>query len=96
MANAPNLTTAKIYQTIYSGAKVELEVQKERGLLIYRDEVENTAFSVARVVRDKILSLPSRVAPVIADMSDKREITELLFKEINEILEEISNTEPFQ
>jgi len=96
LSKSPDLTTAKIYQTIYAGKKVELEVLKERGTLVPIKEVEAKAFAIARIVRDKMLAIPTRVSPMITDMTDTREIEELLFKEVGEALEEISKETPFQ
>ena len=84
------ITDANIFKTIYSGKLEKLKYEKEQGLLIPRDEVEDKAFSVARSIRDKILSTPERMANELASMNDPHEVKELLFKEFNKMLEGFS------
>ena len=92
----PNLNEAKIFQAIQAGRKIELEVEATERSLVSREEVENKAFSIARIVRDKLLAIPTRIVLDLSSMTDRQEIIELLFLEINQALEEISEESPFQ
>lgn len=51
-----------------------------------RAEVEHEFFSKARQLRDAILNIPSRVAPVLVDMNDAFAVEQYLAKELKEVL----------
>jgi len=48
--------------------------------------VEQKAFIVARVIRDQMLTLPERLSGELASSTDPKEIKEIMYKEINEVL----------
>lgn len=52
----------------------ELELEKKRGGLVDRQRVEAMAFAAGRTLRDAVLGLPTRLAPVFASMTDAFEI----------------------
>ena len=82
----PTLAEAKTFLTIYQGKISQQKFDVEAGKLVYRDEVEQKAFIVARTIRDQLLTLPERLAGELASMNDIIEVKELMYKEINEIL----------
>lgn len=92
----PTLDEAKIFREIQAGKKLKLEVDTIEDMLVVREEMEDKAFSVARIVRDKMLAIPNRVVLDLMSMTGRQEIVELLFGEINQSLEEISEEAPFQ
>jgi len=59
----------------------------EDGLLIYREEIERTAFELTRNIRNQFLTLPEKVSTEIANIDDPNIIKEKLYVEINIILE---------
>ena len=85
------ITDANIYKTIYQGKLEKLKYEKEQGLLISRDEVENLAFAVSRSIRDKILSIPERMSNELASIDDAHTIKELLYKEFGTLLDGFSH-----
>ena len=52
----------------------ELELSKKRGELVDRPRVEAMAFAAGRTLRDSVLGLPTRLAPLFATMTDPFEI----------------------
>ncbi len=84
------LTDANTFKAVYQGKLEKLKYEKEQGLLIPRDEVEDKAFSVSRAIRDKILSIPERMSNELASMNDPHIIKELLYKEFNMMLDGFS------
>ena len=84
------ITDANIYKTIYQGKLEKMKYEKEKGTLILREEVEDKAFSVARSLRDKILSIPERMASELSSISEPHEIKELLYKEFGVMLDGFS------
>ena len=49
----------------FNAEKARLAVEQMTGRLVSRDEVRNKEFAVARVLRDRILGFPARVANLI-------------------------------
>jgi len=84
------ITDANIFKTIYAGKLEKLKYEKELGLLIPREEVEDKAFSVSRAIRDKILSIPERMSSELASIDDPHVIKELLYKEFGMMLDGFS------
>lgn len=84
------ITDANIFKTIYAGKLEKLKYEKELGLLISREEVENKAFNVSRAIRDKILSIPERMSSELASIDDPHVVKELLYKEFGMMLESFS------
>ncbi len=90
LGSKPTITDANIYKTLYSGKLEKLKYEKEEGLLISREEVENKAFNVSRAIRDKILSIPERMSNELASITDAHTIKELLYKEFGMMLDGFS------
>lgn len=68
----------------------ELELQKKRGELISASEVQKAAFDKARLVRDAILNVPSRISAILAAESNQIKVEALLMAELKKALEELS------
>ncbi len=91
LGDDPSLTDTKIFLTIYQGKLAEQKFDIEAKRLVYRDDVEQMAFSVVRVLRDQILAIPERLAGEVASSNDPREIKEIMYKEINQVLDYLSS-----
>jgi len=86
----PTLTDANIIKTIFAGKREQLKYEEEMELLVPRAEVENKAFNASRSIRDKILTIPERLANELATMNNPHDIKELLYKEFGILLEGFS------
>ncbi len=69
---------------------LEIKAKVEAGKYVDIDEVRAAAFKQARIVRESILILADRLAPVLASISDAAEIHRILSEEHNKALEELS------
>ncbi len=69
----------------------ELELQLRMGELTSVDAVRERAFKIGRIVRDRMQSIPDRVAGIIAAEKDQDKIYEILTKEIHNALEALAN-----
>lgn len=49
----------------YNAENARLRFLRDAGELIARDEVERREFAIARVIRDRLLGLPSRLADIV-------------------------------
>lgn len=70
--------------------KAELELEKMKGDLVNKNEVEKIAFEKARIVREAIENIPQRIAPILAAEADIHQCRETLKKELKNALEELS------
>lgn len=84
------LVEANTFKSIYQGKLQELKYRIEAGELVERSEIENKSFLVARVIRDKLLAIPERVASELSTMDNAHAIRERLYEEFNTILENLS------
>jgi len=66
---------------------VELEYEERVGTLVQKSAIEAEAFRIARLVRDAILNVPSRLAGILAAESDQRKVHDLLERELRQALE---------
>ena len=90
LGDEPTLTDANIYKTLYAGKLEKLKFERESGLVISRELVEDKAFAVSRSIRDKILSIPERMSNELASINDAHIIKELLYKEFGMMLDGFS------
>lgn len=76
----------------YRARLLELEFLERTSKLVAVDDVEREAFDSARRVRERLSSIPERLAPVVAGLDDIGRIEELLEGEIRSALEELSSS----
>jgi hypothetical protein len=69
---------------------LEIRVQTVLKKLIPADEVRHAMFAKGRIIRDGILNIPDRIAPLLLNKSDSSEIHDILMHELREVLEELS------
>ena len=71
-----------------------LELERECGRWLRREDVEREAFTLARCVRDRLLGIPDRIIAVLCGMEDRAEAHRLLTAEIRQALAELSAAAP--
>jgi phage terminase Nu1 subunit (DNA packaging protein) len=69
---------------------MELELAEREGKLVSADDVRRATTQKARIARDAMLSLPSRVAAELAAETDPGKVHDRLAVEIRKICEEIA------
>jgi hypothetical protein len=72
----------------------ELELAKVKGLLVLADDVVDAWQDVLNALRGKLLSLPTKAAPMLAVETEPPACQEICEQLINEALEELSNYDP--
>jgi hypothetical protein len=68
--------------------EMELEIKAKR--LVRADEVEHQAFEDGRKIRNSIMSLPDRLAPLLASETDVSKIHTILLREFSSTLKGLS------
>ena len=71
-------------------AKAKLQLAKDEGSLVSREAVERAAFEAGRLLRDMILSVPNRLAPEVAGMTEPPAIEVRLREELRKVLDELA------
>lgn len=74
----------------YLARLAKLEFEQRSGKLVDADEVRAQIFGLGRRMRDALMGLPDRLAPVLAGQTDQAEIHRLLAQEIMTSLAELS------
>ena len=83
-----NQQRAELTKTKKELAKLELDERKGD---LHRTEDVEQALSTMLIFRTKIMSMPAKLAKTLAGMSDSAEIYDLLKKETDEALDELSD-----
>lgn len=78
--------TAKAYWT---AKKLEQDVLQTQGLLTMKSLEEKRGFEVGRTFRNRLLTLPARIASELATISDSWETEQFLQKAFRKMLEEL-------
>jgi hypothetical protein len=81
---------AKTAREVYEARGAALDYQERVGKLVRADDVRRTAFEKARAMRDRLLSIPDRIAPVLAAESDIARVHDALAGEIKGALRELA------
>jgi len=74
----------------YKAGLRKLEYEIKRGKLIEADQVRKDADKAARLVKEKVNAWPGRVSALVAAEDDQFKCEQILKKECNELLDEIS------
>lgn len=74
----------------FQAKQAELDYLRAIGLLVPADEAREAAFRRYRTLRDKLLNIPERVAPVVAAERDPARVHKVLTDEIKRVLNELS------
>ncbi len=78
----PNLAMSKAVKAAFDAKLAQLDYQRQSGELVPAKEVKESAFAMARAVRDRMLGITDRLAPVLAATTDARKVHQLLDEEI--------------
>lgn len=81
---------AKTKEANARATKAEIEAAEMAGLLARIDDIEKTAFDLARRAQEQILSIPDRLAASLANETDAVKIHDLLTRELTRITQELS------
>ncbi len=71
-----NLALEKARKEHYLASKAQKQLQVMSGELVEAKRVEREAYNLAKEVRDKLLGLPNKIAPMVIGL-DEREAAEL-------------------
>lgn len=78
----PDLNESRARREHYQAEQAKLAALQGRGELVPVAEVKAQAFALARSVRDGLMGIPDRLAPMLAATQDARQVHHLLSEEI--------------
>ena len=87
----PGLDVSRERKEHYNAELARLQALKEREDLVPTADVKRMASTLGRQIRDNILAIPNRVAPLLAAARDSAEVHRLLSEELSTALRVLSN-----
>ncbi|MEY4952036.1 MAG: hypothetical protein RL299_460 [Pseudomonadota bacterium] len=78
----PSYAASRALREAYQARLAKLEFEERSGKLVDAAEVKSRAFRLARSARDALLTMPDRLAPILASSTDVQEIHRLLLEDI--------------
>lgn len=87
-----NYARARAARETYAAKIAQTEYQRLVGELVPAARVRAEAFAASRRSRDLLMSLPARMAPVVAGYNDPRDCYRVLDEEVRRVCEELSKS----
>lgn len=87
----PGLDVSRERKEHYNAEIARLQALKEREELVPTADVKRMASTLGRQIRDNILAIPNRVAPLLAAARDSAEVHRLLNEELRTALRVLSD-----
>ena len=87
---ASSYAASRAAREAYLARLAKLDFEQRSGKLVDADEVRAQIFGLGRRLRDALLGLPDRLAPVLAGQADQAAVHRLLTEEIMVCLAELS------
>lgn len=84
------LAVSKAKQADIDAQLSDLELQKELGKLVSKEDVEREAFEAGAMIREALFNLPSKLCNQLAGMTDSKDISIFLEEEIRLTLEALN------
>jgi phage terminase Nu1 subunit (DNA packaging protein) len=84
------LSDARIRVESIRAEMLELEFRQKRGELIEREKVMHMVTGIIAIAKTKLLSIPTKVAPLIVGSDSIKKIKAVIEKEIRFVLTELS------
>lgn len=88
--NGPSYAQSRAVKEAYLARLAKLDYEEKSSALVRADSVKVAWFNALRVLRDRVLNLPDRLAPLLASETDPKRVRELLDNELQQILHDAS------
>jgi hypothetical protein len=87
------IAKAKAKHETYKAQLAELEYKRQIGELLPAAEVAEEWSNQIRIAKERLLSLPARLAPKVVRQTEMREVEKLIREAIHDVLSELANGE---
>lgn len=81
-----NFKIAQSLEKREDAAKARISRMQTAGLLVEKADVERAAYTEARVLRDRLMGLPTKIAPLLAPVADPFELERMLREALRQVL----------
>ena len=89
--SGPSFAQSRAIKEAYNARLAKLEYEEKSGALVRTDTVKVAWFNALRVLRDRALNLPDRLAPLLAAETDPKIVRDLLEEELRTVLTDAAN-----
>lgn len=90
--SGPNFAQSRAIKEAYNARLAKLSYEEKSGALVRTDSVKVAWFNTLRVLRDRALNLPDRLAPILAAETDPKVVRDMLEDELRSILNDAADT----
>lgn len=90
--SGPSYAQSRAVKEAYHARLAKLSYEEKTGSLIKIDAVKVSWFNILRVLRDRVLNLPDRLAPVLAAEIDPKKVRDLLEEDLRLILNDAADS----
>lgn len=84
--SGPSFAQSRAIKEAYNARLAKLSYEEKSGALVRTDTVKVAWFNALRVLRDRALNLPDRLAPLLAAETDPKIVRDLLEEELRTVL----------
>ena len=91
VGNGPSYAQSRAIKEADLARLAKLEYEEKSGAVVRTDSVKVAWFNILRVLRDRVLNLPDRMAPMLAAETDPKQVRELLDADLRQILNDASD-----
>jgi hypothetical protein len=89
--SGPSFAQSRAIKEAYNARLAKLAYEEKSGAMVRTDSVKVAWFNTLRVVRDRALNLPDRLAPLLAAETDPKIVRDLLEEELRTILNDAAD-----
>lgn len=89
--SGPNFAQSRAIKEAYNARLAKLSYEEKSGALVRTDSVKVAWFNTLRVLRDRTLNLPDRLAPILAAETDPKTVRDMLEDELRTILNDAAD-----
>ncbi len=91
-SRVPDYGEQRAIREAYAARLAKLDYEERTGKLVGSEQVKVGWFNVLRILRDRLLNLPDRLAAVLAAEADPGEVRNVLMAELRTVLTEIADS----
>lgn len=92
-AAGPSLAQSRAEKEYYLAAQAKLAYEQKLNLLVSAEDVRKEWTRIGRMIRNAILTVPDRLAPLLAGVTDPAKVHELITKELTQSLEAVADAQ---
>jgi hypothetical protein len=90
--SGPSYAQSRAIKEAYHARLAKLSYEEKTASLVKIDSVKVAWFNVLRVLRDRALNLPDRLAPLLAAETDPKRVRDLLDTDLRQMLSDAADT----